>query len=177
MLVMGVIVILMTLLFPVVIGMKEKARKKQALAEAHSIVLALKGYRMEFGKWPNQTQAEHDETYFTNNHKVITPLRGHNPRGKAFLTLQASNQTDAVTNFIDPWGVPYVICLDENADGDCMIDFTNIVYRNIFAETIYTYSATNYLVADMEAVAASFANKTNATLDAPFEVETWSEPQ
>jgi type II secretory pathway pseudopilin PulG len=181
MLVMGVIVILMTLLFPVVIGMKDKARKKQALAEAHAIVLALKGYRMEYGKWPNQTQAGGDTTYFTNNHKIIQPLIGHhpreNPRGKVFLSLQQSNQTDTVTNFTDPWGAPYVICLDENADGDCMIDFTNIVYANIFANTIYAYSATNYLIADMEAVAASFANTTNATLAAPFEIETWSEPQ
>jgi len=181
MLVMGVIIILVAMLFPVVIGMKDKARKKQALTEAHSIVLALKGYQMEYGKWPNQTQAVHDTFYFTNNHEVIVPLIGHNPRGKVFLTIQATNQTDSVTNFTDPWGVPYVICLNEDMSTNCLIDFTNVVYSNNFASppTAYSYSATNYSVANVEAAVASFAGNTNAN-QKKFEdygVETWSEPR
>jgi len=176
MIVMGIIVILVAMMFPVIIGAKEKARKKQALTEAHNIVLALKGYRMEFGKWPNQTQSAQDTTYFTNNHLVITPLMGHNERGKVFLAVQATNQTDSVTNLVDPWGVPYVIGLDENMDGSTLIGITNVSYDNVFASATKSYSATNYSVANTEVAVASFANKTNAN-QAAFEVETWSEPR
>lgn len=195
---MGVIIILVAMLFPVVIGMKDKARKKQALTEAHAIALALKAYRMEFDKWPDQTQAAKDMTYFTDNYLVIMPLIGHNPRGKVFLSLQmlSSNvvdgqttfagQTDFSTNFVDPWGVPYVVYLDEDMNGGCLIDFTNAPYTNIFAQSgIKYYSATNYAVANVEVAVASFGGKTNASLESDvygrqlklFEVETWSEPQ
>jgi len=184
MLVMGVIIILVAMLFPVVIGMKDKARKKQALTEAHSIVLALKGYQMEYGKWPNQTQAVHDTFYFTNNHEVIVPLIGHNPRGKVFLTIQATNQTDSVTNFTDPWGAPYLICFDEDMDGNCKFFFKNVGYTNSFVSPpiIGYYSATNrftnYFVANMDVAVASFAGGTNADqTNQPFTVETWSEPR
>jgi len=184
MLVMGVIVILVAMLFPVVIGMKNNARKKQALTEAHAIVLALKAFRMEYDKWPRQIQAERDITYFTNNHEVILPLIGRdpreNPRGKVFLTIQATNQTDSVTNFTDPWGVPYIICINENMDTNCLIDFTNVPYANNFVSppTPYSYSATNYSVANMEVAVASFAGNTNANQKSfeKYGIETWSEP-
>ena len=176
MIVMGVIIILVSMMFPVIIGAKEKARKKQALTEAHNVVLALKGYRMEFDKWPNQEQAATDPTYFTNNYKVILPLMGHNARGKVFLAVQATNQTDSNTNLVDPWGVPYVICLDEDMSANCLINVSNIPYNNAFVLSSGTksYSATNYSVANMEVAVASFAGKTNVTT---FEVETWSEPR
>lgn len=190
MLVMGVIVILVAMLFPVVIGVKNNARKKQALTEAHSIALALKAYRMEFGQWPNQSQAANDKTYFADNYLVVMPLIGHNPRGKVFLSLQMlssnvsdgqttlSGQTDFSTNFTDPWGVPYVICLDEDMNGGCLISFTNVIYTNNFVvpPTVYSYSATNYPVTNVEVAVASFAGTTNANQSA-FSVETWSEPQ
>ena len=185
MLVMGIIAILAAMVYPVIIGAKEKARKKQALTEAHNIVLALKGYRAEYDKWPNQVQAAQDKTYFTNNYLVALPLmgqnfNGQNARGKVFLTVQATNQTDSVTNLVDPWGVPYVICLDENMNISCVITCSNVKYVNSFAnpaETKY-YSATNYPVTNVEVAVASFAGETNAFLTAkPFAVETWSDPQ
>ncbi|MDO9541215.1 MAG: type II secretion system protein [Kiritimatiellia bacterium] len=181
-LVMGVIIILVAMLFPVVIGMKDKARKKQALTDAHAIVLALKGYRMEYDRWPNQeVQRVNDPTYFTNNHWVIMPLLGNNARGKVFLTIQATNQVDSVTNFTDPWGVPYVICLDENMNGDCLIDLTNVVYNNNFVSppTAYSYSAISNLVVNKDVAVASFAGNTNANQKSftTYGVETWSDPQ
>ena len=190
MIVMGVIIILVAMLFPVIIGAKEKARKKQALTEAHNIVLALKGYRMEFDKWPDQTRADFDKTYFTNNHLVVAPLTGKNPRGKVFLAIQSlstnisgnltnlTGQTDCSGNYIDPWGVPYVICINEDMSTNCLINLLNVTYANNFAVplTVYSYSATNYSVANMEVAVASFAGTTNANQSA-FSVETWSDPQ
>ena len=133
---------------------------------------------MEFDKWPNQTQATTDKTYFTNNYLVIRELTGRNPRGKVFLAVQATNQTDSSTNYVDPWGVPYVICINENMDTNCWINFLNVIYTNNFAspQTPYSYTATNYSVANMEVAVASFAGTTNANRTA-FSVETWSDPQ
>jgi prepilin-type N-terminal cleavage/methylation domain-containing protein len=190
MIVMGVIIILVAMVLPVIIGAKDKARKKQALAEAHNIVLALKGYHMEFGKWPNQSQADNDTTYFADNHLVIQPLIGHNPRGKVFLAIQLlstntsggstniTGQTDNLGNLVDPWGVPYVVCLDENMNGACLINVSNVLYTNNFTSVSNTYWATNYPVPNIEAVVASFVKQ--AIVDptnTPFDVETWSEPQ
>lgn len=185
MIVMGVIIILVSMLFTVVIGARSKARNKQALTQAHTIVVALKAFRMEYGKWPNQTQGTNDTTYFTNNYLVILPLIGQNPRenprGKVFLTMQATNQIDSVTNFVDPWGVPYVICMDEDMSGGCLINFIDVIYNNNFAvpPTAYFYSATNYSVTNMEVAVASFAGNTNANQKSftTYGVETWSEPR
>lgn len=197
MMVMGVIVILVAMLFPVILGQRAKAKKKQALVEAHNIVLALKAYNMDYGKWPNQSQAASDTTYFADNHLIIKPLIGDNPRGKVYLAVQplSSNvdssgrtnfigQMDFLANYVDPWGVPYVICMDEDMNGDSEIYLKNVIYTNIFSvpQTIYSYSATNYftnyIAANVDVAVASFADKTNANpSNAAFEVETWSEPR
>jgi len=185
MIVMGVIIILVGMLFPVILGMKERMRERQARVEVHNIMLALKSYRMEFGQWPNQTQAATDTTYFADNYQVILPLVGQNARGKVYLTLQASNQTDSAANFVDPWGVPYVICLNEDMSTNCLIDVVDVMYTNNYARppTVYRYSATNYSVANMDVAVASFANKVSASVYKNssgnctnlFGVETWSE--
>lgn len=196
--VMAVIAILVALIFPVIMGAREKARKKQAVVEAHNLALALKAYYMEFGQWPNQSQAALDTTYFTNNYQVILPLIGYNPRGKIFLTLQfstfaganvvAGRQTDFATNFIDPWGVPYVICLDENMDVNCQLSVSNVLYTNFFstpplAKYYFAGLSTNaiYSVANANVAVGSFAGGTNVSpAESPpgaFQVETWSEPR
>ena len=201
MIVMGVIVILLAMSFPVIISSKEKARKKQALTEAHNIALAISAYRSEYGKWPNQSQAGTDTTYFVNNYEVILPLIGNNPRGRVFLAVQLlstnisggltnlAGQTDYSGNFIDPWGVPYVICMNENEDTICQINFINVSYTNIFVvpHETKTYSATtNYVVTNTEVAVASFAGKISASSVQQFssgnytnlfQVETWSEPR
>lgn len=181
MIVIGIIAILVAMMFPVVLGAKAKARKKQALTEAHNIALALKAYRMEYGKWPNQNQAVADTTYFVSNYLVIRELAGDNPRGRVFLAIQATNQTDSVTNYVDPWGVPYVIAFDEDVDGNTLIAISNITYGNNFVSSMTDRNylagpATSgiYIVYNKDLAVASFAGETNVEA---FEVETWSDPQ
>lgn len=177
---MSVIVVLVGLMFPVVIGIRAKARNRQALVQAHDITVALKSYYGEFGVWPDQDQGALDRTYFTNNHRVILPLMGFNPRGKLFLTMQESNQFDAVSNYLDPWGVPYVICMDEDANGSCVISgISNTPYLNIYlqspATSFYIVAAgSNSPVTNVDVAVASFAG---ATSPAKFAVESWSAPQ
>lgn len=163
--VITIIAILAGLLFPVVLGAMEKGRQKQALAETRSIVLAIKAYRNEYGKWPAQIQSATDTIYVTSNYCVIQPLLGSNwnnanPKNITFLPLQGgSNNFDVQGNYLDPWGDPYVICMDENADN---------VIGNSFAG-VYTNrnSGTNNIAISLSAVtdagAASMGNPTDAS--------------
>ncbi len=177
--VMGVIAILVGLLYTVTTTIPENARKSQARTEVRSIALALKAYKVDNGKWPNQTQGETDTTYFANNYLVIRELIGSNVRGKVYLDVP-TNRLNPDGSYFDPWGTPYVICMDENGDNQVHIDaFTNVAFkRRIYAEdpadwwktqtNSLTYyagasSATNagktyFVVQDTTADAGSFQN-------------------
>jgi prepilin-type N-terminal cleavage/methylation domain-containing protein len=183
MLVIGIIAILAGLLFPVILGASKKAKEKQALAETRTILAAIKSYRQEYGKWPAQVQAAQDTTYITNNNLVIQPLLGSNnlavndnPKNKIFLNLQVNtNNPDYAGNYLDPWGIPYVICMDENGDNNLSITWTNKDYaaanasgREIGATSI---NLTNYPVANVDAGVASLGG-TASTL--PW--NSWTEP-
>jgi len=136
MLVIGIIAILAGMLFPVIIGVRAKAREKQAAAETRTILMAIKAYRQEYGKWPAQTHATQDVTYVTNNYLVIQPLLGSNlffagrylnPKNKIFLNLQVNtnNNPDDAGNYLDPWSIPYVICIDQNGDNSLSLVWSN----------------------------------------------------
>lgn len=120
MLVVGIIAILVAMLFPVIIGVREKTKQRQATAEARAIALALDAYRQEYGKWPAQVQTIVDTTYVITNKCVIQPLLGSNwggfnPKNKQFLSLPTNN-LDYAGNYLDPWGIPYVVGIDQNED-------------------------------------------------------------
>ncbi|MBU4274133.1 MAG: type II secretion system GspH family protein [Planctomycetes bacterium] len=187
MLVIGIIVILAGLLFPVIIGASKHAKEKQASAETRTILMAIKAYRQEYGKWPAQTQATQDVTYITNNYLVIQPLLGKNilddngkptnPKNKIFLNLQVNtnNNPDYAGNYLDPWGIPYVICMDEEENNSLSIVWSNILPyaasntsgRQIGETNIYF---TNYPVAIVDAGVASLGGTANTL---PW--NTWTE--
>lgn len=186
MLVIGIVAILATLLFPVVIGARERGRQKQAAAEARSILMAIHAYRHEYGKWPAQIQATGDTTYVTNNHWVIRPLLGHritrnnrtfNEKEKIFLSLPvSSNNPDYATNYLDPWGIPYVICINENGDTNLIVSWSNqppwsyVAFnpsqREIGATNLYL---TNQIVPNVDVGVASFHRTSNE-----LKINTWS---
>ena len=113
MVVISIVAILAAFLFPVVLGARKRFKQRQVIAESHNIVMAIKTYRNEYGKWPCQTQSAADTTYVTNNYLVISKLMGDNPKNKIFLSIQ-TNMLDSLGNFVDPWGTPYLICMDEH---------------------------------------------------------------
>ena len=171
MVVIGIIAILVGLLFPVLFGVRARAKEKQAAAETRTILVAIKAYRQEYGKWPAQTQAAEDKTYVTNNYLVIQPLLGSNlvlpdgrqlnPKNKIFLNMQVNtnNNPDYAGNYLDPWGIPYVICMDENGDNNLSLVWSNMSYmanntsgREIGNTNIYL---TNRPVANVDAGVAS----------------------
>jgi len=139
MLVIGIIAILAGLLFPVIIGAGARAKEKQAAAETRTILMAIKAYRQEYGKWPAQIYATQDVTYITNNWLVIQTLLGSNvthpddinrhfnPKNKIFLNMQVNTNVnpDYDGNYLDPWGIPYVICMDQNGDNSLSLVWSN----------------------------------------------------
>ena len=191
MLVIGIIAILAGLLYPVILGARARAKEKQAAAETRTILMAIKAYRQEYGKWPAQIQATQDITYITNNCLVIQPLLGSNavhpvggrrlnPKEKIFLNMQVNtnNNPDHDGNYLDPWGIPYVICMDENEDNQLSIS-TNFVSfyiannpsgRTIGATNLYFVSLTNYPMPKVDAGVASLGGTSNTL---PW--NTWTE--
>lgn len=165
MLVIGIIAILAGFLFPVIIGASKRAREKQAAAETRTILVAIKAYRQEYGKWPAQIQATQDTTYITNNNLVIKPLLGSNVKNKIFLNLQVNtnNNPDYAGNYLDPWGIPYVICMDENEDNSLSI--SNISYYVASNTSGREIGATNICwtnaVDDVDAGVASLGGTSN----------------
>lgn len=162
MVVVGIIAILAALMFQVIIGARKKALERQALAESKLIFTAINAYRQEYGKWPAQWQTANDTTYIKSNKCVILPLigsnwSGFNPKNKMFLPLQ-TNSLDSDGNYLDPWGSPYVICMDENGDNQLSIFNTNIVYTNQLSGIITIY--VNQTVANQSVGAASLGGST-----------------
>jgi len=181
MLVIGIIAILAGLLFPVVIGARARAKEKQAAAETRTILVAIKAYRQEYGKWPAQIYATQDVTYVTNNWIVIQTLLGSNvthpenisrqlnPKNKIFLNLQVNtNNPDYVGNYLDPWGIPYVICIDQNEDNKLSLVWSNlppwsyaadnVAGREIGATNLYL---TNRPIDNVDVGVASFGGTSN----------------
>ena len=186
MLVIGIIAILAALLFPVIIGARARAKETQAAAETRTILVAIKVYRQEYGKWPAQIQATQDTTYITNNWLVIQPLLGSNlinngrawnPKNKIFLNMQVNtNNPDYAGNYLDPWGIPYVICMDESGDNQLIISTNPVSYvaSNLVlgATNIYIYTSvpilgstntypTNYVAPSTDAGVASLGGTSN----------------
>jgi prepilin-type N-terminal cleavage/methylation domain-containing protein len=147
MVVMAIMAILAALLFPAVMGAKDRARKKQAMVELCDIVIASKKFAVEHGRWPNQNSDSSDRTYFSDNHLFINTLRipASNDRNRIYLPLQEAS-LDTNANYVDPWGWPYIICVDENGDGNLTVLIENAAYTNCFTGSIitnYNLSKTN----------------------------------
>lgn len=124
--VLAILGMILSLLFPAARALRRTAKRSHANAEAKHIILALKMYRLIYGRWPCQTQSESDTTY-TNNAPIIAELC-NNPRNYLFLEIPQKAFTNGC--FIDPWQRPYVIAMDENGDGHVEVNtsfFTGIV--------------------------------------------------
>ena len=140
---MVVIVILLGLTVPVAYKVRESTYARRARAEEETLLLAIKGYYNIFGKWPGQTAAN-DVVYFTNNHLLIRPLIGENPRSQSLISIE-TNSLDANTNYLDPYGTPYLIFIAQSGAGGMTITLTNNnVYSNVlFGARTNTFNYTS----------------------------------
>ncbi len=124
--VIAIIGILMSLLFPAVNGAIDAARKAQAKNDVTQIATAIIAYETEYGKLPTspttdsaidaKAAAATDIISILAN--MNTPTAG-NPRGIVFLEVQNAKKGKSGLSggtFVDPWGGTYKIALDGTYD-------------------------------------------------------------
>jgi len=106
--VIAIIGILMSLLFPAVNSAIDAARKAQAKNDAVQIATAITAYETEYGRLPFATKTAVDSA-------LINVLAGidtgsNNPRAIVFLEVQGLKRGKSGTNssgFMDPWTLMY----------------------------------------------------------------------
>lgn len=115
--VIAIIGILMSLLFPAVNSAIDAARKAQAKNDVTQIATAVIAYETEYGKLPDASSS----TKVSGNWlKALsgTDANSLNPRQIVFLELQAAKKGKGGTNssgeFVDPWGNPYYAAFDSD---------------------------------------------------------------
>ncbi len=109
-----IIGILVSLLLPSVTMLKNAAKRKQARIKALAFVSAVTKYRTEYGKYPGQTQDDVDQDI---EPEVMLEEIIENPRDRIFMDFTPEDFTED-GELADPWGMPYVIAINENGDDE-----------------------------------------------------------
>ena len=118
MVVVAIIVILMSLLFPAVQGALEAAKKAQAKNDVTQIATAIVAYDTEYGRLPSLNPAPQQLTGDILN-ALIASNDTLNPRKITFLeVLNYKRGKGGILDgvFVDPWAKPYYIALDSDYD-------------------------------------------------------------
>jgi prepilin-type N-terminal cleavage/methylation domain-containing protein len=117
--VVAILGVLMSLLFPAVQGALDSAKKAQAKNDAMQIATAIVAYDTEYGRLPNS-----NSTPQTVGGDVLGALTASNtnlnPRRIIFLEVlnykKGKGGKDSNGNFVDPWAKPYYVALDGDYD-------------------------------------------------------------
>lgn len=124
----AIIAILAGILYPALRSIREGPKKAQARADIRKIKLGIQNYYNEYGKWPpspnNAGGVGAMEFYgmMNGNRKpydganVGTSYTNNNPRSIRFIELD-KKQVNSDNEFLDPWGKPYWICVDNGDAG------------------------------------------------------------
>lgn len=131
----GIIAILAAILLPAISAAMKKANVAKTQAAVRSIDTALKGYNLEYSKYP-EVVAGGDKVYqdANANAEIISVLRAinsgtlnanhkSNPRKISFLDVDEDSLQPAGSSFayVDPWDAPYIIVIDANFDGEVTV--------------------------------------------------------
>lgn len=104
----------LAIMIPAASKTKERAEEIKAQAKARDLQLALLNYFEEYGHLPVISQTRAEDVHTASEGGVIQVLLGRsrelNPRGIVFL-----DEPDE--KWIDPWGHPFLIAMDGDADG------------------------------------------------------------
>lgn len=119
MVVIVVIAILFAILMPAIGRLRQRAHRADAQATMAVLQDAIMQYHFEYGRWPIdygnlQPEMEFDD----NNHEVIEFLMvDHDQNTKKIQFIQIDDYTtDAQGNIVNPWGDPYIILFDTDAN-------------------------------------------------------------
>ncbi|HEY5812468.1 MAG TPA: prepilin-type N-terminal cleavage/methylation domain-containing protein [Terrimicrobiaceae bacterium] len=130
--VVAIIGVLMSLLFPAVQGALDAAKKAQAKNDVMQIATAIVGFDTEYGRLPGSNSAPQE--LGTN---ILGALTGNdtnlNPRKIIFLeVLNYRKGKGGILKdiFVDPWEKPYYVALDENYDNQVGVSTNGMTTSN-----------------------------------------------
>ena len=118
MVVVAIIVILMSLLFPAVQGALEAAKRAQAKNDVTQIATAIVAYDTEYGRMPSANPAPQELTGDILD-ALIASNDTLNPRKITFLeVLNYKRGKGGILNrvFVDPWAKAYYVAVDSDYD-------------------------------------------------------------
>jgi type II secretory pathway pseudopilin PulG len=160
--VITIIAILMTLLFPAFRAVQDQARKTQAKNDLIQLATAVNGFYTEYGVYPvDAGQGTATERTFgpggnpTTNETLLDALRGLNstlnPRQIAFLSppdvKDPNNPRSGIGTsasnagqYFDPWGRNYVIRIDADYTGDVVNPYSSGAGATPLREGTITWS-------------------------------------
>jgi len=116
--VIAILGILMSLLFPAVNSAIDSARKAQAKNDVTQIATAVVAYETEYGRLPIQGTSDKLQSLDKALVEILAGVPGNtdNPRRISFLEVQAAKKGKSGTNsngdFVDPWGNVYQVMFD-----------------------------------------------------------------
>jgi len=137
--VIAIIGILMSLLFPAVNSAIDAARKAQAKNDVTQIATAVIAYETEYGKLPTNPTTDDTITAKADAGGVISILGNlntetGNPRQIVFIETQpAKKGKSGISNnlYVDPWGGTYQIKLDGTYDNT----FSNVSVPSLSSDS------------------------------------------
>ena len=113
--VIAIIAILAGLIFPALGTVRNNARKSKASSECLSLKAAITLYESEFSCWPTKSASSDglvDGGDYVTMCKILT---GDNTKKMVFYEVGVGY--DESKGFLDPWGKPYNVILDNDFDG------------------------------------------------------------
>ena len=120
MVVVAIIVILMSLLFPAVQGALEAAKKAQAKNDVTQIATAIVAYDTEYGRLPSTNPAPEVLNFAQAPYNALIASNDTlNPRKIIFLeVLNYKRGKGGISNgvFVDPWANSYYVAADSDYD-------------------------------------------------------------
>lgn len=160
MVVMGIILILAAIVFPVMSSVRRTAMSNKAHSDIRMLHTAINAFRSEYHRFPlvrQASQMQSDLRY--DNAELMASLlandRDDNPRGIAFLRISEASLNER-GEFCDPWridgtrhGTPYEAEVDANYSG--YINFSNPIERgNLSINTVTNVPVAVWTLGDLD---------------------------
>ena len=120
--VIAIIGILMSLLFPAVNNAIDAAKKAQAKNDVTQIATAVIAYETEYGRLPDTNSGAQNVDGDWLKALGGSNVSSLNPRQIVFIEIQGAKKSKSGTNaggtFVDPWGGNYKIAFDGDYDNN-----------------------------------------------------------
>lgn len=121
--VVGIISLLMGLIGSAAFSARQRAYTATATTEAHQIAAALRAYFMAFREWPSGIGS--GDTALEES--KLEALLGNNPTKTAFLQLPPDRIDEDTRQFLDPWGHPYIVTVEDPGEIEADTAYETVV--------------------------------------------------